>query len=688
MNHLIHETSPYLLQHAHNPVNWYAWKPEAFERAISENKPIIVSIGYSTCHWCHVMERESFENQDIADIMNENFICIKVDREERPDVDQIYMEACQIISGSGGWPLNCFLLPDGRPFFAGTYYPPQSVYGRPSWTQVLHNLSNAFKLKRDVVEQQANQLTDIIRNSDKNFVKNTEGGHLLKMDDETASVFNTAYLQNVFYALRERFDRVEGGFGGAPKFPSTMSIQFLMDYYFYTKNEEALAHAELSLMKMIQGGIYDQLGGGFARYATDREWLIPHFEKMLYDNALLITTLSDAYKLTKKDIYSETIEETLSFIQREMMAPEGGFYSAYDADSEGVEGKFYVWDKEEIESILGSEASLFCAFYDVTEEGNWEEKNILWRQRNYEIFAKENGLEVSFLKDTLRKSRKKLFEIREKRIKPGLDDKILLSWNTLMISAFARAYEALGTEGYHKVAIESLDFIFKNFKQSEGIGLYHTYKNGQAQYAGFLEDYAFLIEALIDVYGITFDKQYIEKAKQYADFTIENFFDESTNLFYFTSAKQKDILLRKKDLYDSATPSGNATMVRNLQRLGHFFDDKNYKSLNVNMLMSVEKALERYPSSLSKWAGSALALVFPPYEIAVVGMDAHSKSKAINMLFLPNKILMSSVEEDTAFPLLDGRSSDTEGGESLIYVCQNYACKIPVKTIEEMVKIL
>ena len=688
MNHLINETSPYLLQHAHNPVNWYAWKPEAFERAISENKPILVSIGYSTCHWCHVMERESFENQDIADIMNENFICIKVDREERPDVDQIYMEACQIISGSGGWPLNCFLLPDGRPFFAGTYYPPQSVYGRPSWTQVLHNLSNAFKLKRDVVEQQANQLTDIIRNSDKNFVKNTEGGHLLKMDDETASVFNTAYLQNVFYALRERFDRVEGGFGGAPKFPSTMSIQFLMDYYFYTKNEEALAHAELSLMKMIQGGIYDQLGGGFARYATDREWLIPHFEKMLYDNALLITTLSDAYKLTKKDIYSETIEETLSFIQREMMAPEGGFYSAYDADSEGVEGKFYVWDKEEIESILGSEASLFCAFYDVTEEGNWEEKNILWRQRNYEIFAKENGLEVSFLKDTLRKSRKKLFEIREKRIKPGLDDKILLSWNTLMISAFARAYEALGTEGYHKVAVESLDFIFKNFKQSEGIGLYHTYKNGQAQYAGFLEDYAFLIEALIDVYGITFDKQYIEKAKQYADFTIENFFDESTNLFYFTSAKQKDILLRKKDLYDSATPSGNATMVRNLQRLGHFFDDKNYKSLNVNMLMSVEKALERYPSSLSKWAGSALALVFPPYEIAVVGMDAHSKSKDINMLFLPNKILMSSVEEDAAFPLLDGRSSDTEGGESLIYVCQNYACKIPVKTIEEMVKIL
>lgn len=688
MNHLINETSPYLLQHAHNPVEWYAWKPEAFERAKAENKPLLVSIGYSTCHWCHVMERESFENQDVADIMNQLFVCIKVDREERPDVDQIYMEACQIISGSGGWPLNCFLLPDGRPFFAGTYYPPQSAYGRPSWIQVLHNLSNAFQQKRDVVEQQANQLTDIIRNSDKNYVKNTEGGDFEKLEGGAPSVFNTSYLENVFYALRERFDRVEGGFGGAPKFPSTMSIQFLMDYHFYTKNEEALAHAELSLIKMIQGGIYDQIGGGFARYATDREWLIPHFEKMLYDNALLITTLSDAYKLTKKDIYSETIEETLTFILRDMTAPDGGFYSAYDADSEGVEGKFYVWKKAEIETILGADAPLFCAFYDVSEEGNWEESSILWRQKNYSEFAHEQGLDVSVLKDKLQKSRKKLFETREKRIKPGLDDKILLSWNALMISAFARAFEALGTEGYQKVAVDVLAFIFEKFKQKEGIGLYHTYKNGQAQYDGFLEDYAYLIEALLDVYGITFDKQYFEKAKQYADYTIENFFDESANLFYFTSEKQKDILLRKKDLYDSATPSGNSTMVRNLQRLGHIFDNKTYHSLSTNMLLSVEEAVERYPSSLSKWAGSALALVFPPYEIAVVGAGAHSKSKSINTLFLPNKILMSSVEEDTKFPLLSGRSGDTEGGQSLIYVCQNYACKIPVQTVEEMQKIL
>lgn len=687
MNQLSKETSPYLLQHAHNPVDWYAWKPEAFARAKAENKPILVSIGYSTCHWCHVMERESFENQTVAAFMNAHFVCIKVDREERPDVDQIYMEACQVISGNGGWPLNCFLLPDGRPFFAGTYYPPTSAYGRPSWTQVLKNLSDAFVHKRDVVEQQAEQLTDIIRNSDKNHVKNTEGGNFQTFDDDVSNVFDRDYLDNVFYAMRERFDRVEGGWGGAPKFPSTMGIQFLMDYYFYTKNEEALAHAELSLQKMIQGGIYDQIGGGFARYATDRAWLIPHFEKMLYDNALLITVLSDAYKLTKRDIYSETIEETLTFVQREMFHTEGGFFSAYDADSEGVEGKFYVWQKEEIEEILGEDAALFCDFYDVTEEGNWEENNILWRQKSYTEFVTEKGIDVTFLKEKLRICRKKLFDIREKRVKPGLDDKILLSWNALMISAFARAYEALGTEGYKKMAVDGLTFIFKSFKQTNYMGLCHTFKNGQAQYDGFLEDYAFLIEALLDVYGITFDTQYLTLAKQYADYTIENFFDESTNLFYFTSSKQEDILLRKKDLYDSATPSGNATMVRNLQRLGHIFDNADYKSISTLMLLSVEETIKRYPSSLAKWAGSALSLVFPPYEIAVVGSDSLLKSKAINALFLPNKILLSSVEEDKSYPILAGRSGNKEG-QSLIYVCQNYSCKMPVQTIEEMMEIL
>jgi uncharacterized protein len=704
MNHLIHETSPYLLQHAHNPVNWYAWKPEAFERARVENKPILVSIGYSTCHWCHVMERESFEDVGVAEMMNEYFINIKVDREERPDVDQIYMEACQVISGSGGWPLNCFLTPDGRPFFAGTYYPPQPAHNRPSWMQVLNNIANAFHNKRETVEAQANQLTEIIRNADKNYIKirNEELG--IRSDNRGGSIFTTGLLENIYYALRERFDRVEGGFGGAPKFPTTMGIQYLLDYHFYTKNPEALEQAELSLTKMIQGGIYDQLGGGFARYATDREWLIPHFEKMLYDNALLINVLSEIYKLTKKDIYRETIDETLDFIERGMtfyvqcemsdvrvdvsdiVHPSSyianGFYAAYDADSEGVEGKFYVWDKSEIDEVLGENAPLFCAFYDITEGGNWEHTNILWRHKSYEEFAQLKKIPVSELKEKLKISRENLFKIRNARIKPGLDDKILLSWNALMISAYAKAFEATHTEGYKKRAIESLEFVLSHFKNEETNGFFHTYKNGKKQYEAFLEDYAYLIEALLDVYGICFDKRYLDLAHTYTNDVLENFLDETDNLFYFTSAKQKDILVRKKDLFDNATPSGNSTMAKNLMRLGIMLEDEKYKSLSINMLQAVLDVIERYPSSFSKWASVVLSVVHPPYEIAVVGEKAHEKAGEINALFLPNKILMVSVKEDETLPLLRGREVEND---TLIYMCQNYACRMPVKTIEEII---
>jgi uncharacterized protein len=685
MNKLINETSPYLLQHAHNPVDWYAWKPEAFERAKAEDKPILVSIGYSTCHWCHVMERESFEVVDTAAFMNAHFINIKVDREERPDVDQIYMEACQVISGGGGWPLNCFLTPDGRPFFAGTYYPPEPAYQRPSWIQLLTNMVNAFKTQRQVVEEQADKLTDIIRNADSNFIKKKpEFTQSLENLKNTEGVFTRDKLDNIYYALRERFDRVDGGFGGAPKFPSTFCIQFLLDYYFYTKNEEALEHAELSLTKMIQGGIYDQLGGGFARYATDREWLIPHFEKMLYDNALILNNLCDVYKITKKDIYRETIEETLAFIEREMLNTEGGFYSAYDADSEGVEGKFYVWQKAEIEAVLGEDAALFCAFYDVTEEGNWEEINILWRHKSYEEFATASGIDIFILKEKLKISRDKLFKIRDLRIKVGLDDKILLSWNALIISSYAKAYEALGTEGYKKNAVEGLDFILKKFRKSD-LEFFHTYKNGHAQYDAFLEDYSYLIEAMLDVYQITFEKSYLYEAKALCEYVLQNFLDTNDNLFYFTSEKQTDILLRKKDLYDNATPSGNSTMVRNLQRLGILFDDAKYKTLTINMLQAVGDVIERYPSGFAKWASGFLSVVFPPLEIAVVGKEAFEKVLQINSLFLPNKIVMVSVEEDNTLPLLAGKENK---GDTYIYVCQNYACKMPVKTVNEMLNSL
>jgi uncharacterized protein len=687
MNQLSKETSPYLLQHAHNPVHWYAWKPEAFEKARREDKPILVSIGYSTCHWCHVMERESFENQSVADFMNEHFVCIKVDREERPDVDQIYMEACQLISGSGGWPLNCFLTPDMRPFFAGTYYPPTPAYQRPSWQQILQNMAGAFLQKRDVVEEQADKMTEMIRGSDKTFLKKTDFD--LKIGENTegplfSDIFNQNLLDKIFQHLKDRFDTEEGGFGGAPKFPSTMSIQYLLDYYFYTKNEDALKHAELSLGKMIQGGIYDQIGGGFARYATDRAWLVPHFEKMLYDNALLIQVIADAYKLTKKDIYRETIEETLDFTLREMQNidlssgnHEGVFYSAYDADSEGVEGKFYVWTKAEIEAILGDAAPIFCAFYDVTEEGNWEENTILWRPESYEKFAKNAHINILELKEQLKSACQKLYAVRNKRIKPSLDDKILLSWNALMISAFAKAYEALGTEGYRKTAVNALEFILIHLKNPDG-GYFHTYKNGQAQYAAFLEDYAYLIEALLDVYGVTFDVKYLYKAQELTDFVIEHFGDSTDNLFYFTSKNQTDILLRKKDLYDSATPSGNSTMMKNLGRLAIIFDNNNYKKRHFAMLQTIVESLKMYPTSFSKWASGALATVHPPFEIAVLGEDFLSKSLKINALFLPNKILMAAAKQNAALPLLD---RVTEGG---IFLCQNYACQLPVQTVEAL----
>jgi uncharacterized protein len=703
MNQLSKETSPYLLQHAHNPVHWYAWKPEAFEKARREDKPILVSIGYSTCHWCHVMERESFENQSVADFMNTHFVCIKVDREERPDVDQIYMEACQLVSGSGGWPLNCFLTPDTRPFFAGTYYPPMPSYGRPSWQQVLQNMAAAFSQKRDVVEEQADKLTGIIRDADKNYVKKmdfdlknsvyTEGSFFSEM-------FNQNLLDKIYHNLKDRFDTEEGGFGGAPKFPSTMSIQYLLDYYFYTKNEDALKHAELSLEKMIQGGIYDQIGGGFARYATDRAWLIPHFEKMLYDNALLIQVIADAYKLTKKDIYRETIEETLAFILREMTLTQTvhltsdnvhqtAFFSAYDADSEGVEGKFYVWTKVEIEAILGEDAPVFCTFYDVTEEGNWEEHTILWRANSYENFSKNLNINILELKKNLKISCEKLYAARSKRIKPSLDDKILLSWNALMISAFAKAYEALYTDSLSrpiigrslKIAVQALDFILDNFKNPEG-GFFHTYKNGQAQYAAFLEDYAYLIEALLDVYGVTFDAKYLQKAKELTDFTIENFGDDADSLFYFTSKKQTDILLRKKDLYDSATPSGNATMMKNLGRLAIIFDNSDYKNRHFAMLQTIAESLKMYPSSFSKWASGAIAAVHPPFEIAVLGDDFMDKSMEINALFIPNKTLMASARQVPELPLLDRY---TEGS---IFLCQNYACQLPVQTVGELVALI
>ena len=678
-NQLIHESSPYLLQHAHNPVDWYAWNDAAFEKAKVENKPILVSIGYSTCHWCHVMERESFEDEETAAFMNKHFVCIKVDREERPDVDHIYMEAVQILSGQGGWPLNCFLLPDARPFFAGTYYPPTPMYQRPSWLQVLGNIAKAYQNQPDVVDDQAEKLMSYMEKGDQKLLDNS-----LFLSENT-SFFTENTLQQIFERLQERFDKREGGFGGAPKFPGTMGLQYLLSYHHFSKNEAALAHIELSLDKMCQGGIYDQLGGGFSRYATDREWLIPHFEKMLYDNALLISVLSDAFKVTKKTLYAETIRETLDFVAREMTLPEGGFYAAYDADSEGVEGKFYVWQKAEIDILLGEDSPLFCDFYDVTEEGNWEEQNILWRALPFAVFTKNNNIEEVFLREKMKNARAILFSERKKRIPPGLDDKILIAWNALMCSAYCHAFSALGDENYKQIALKNIDFLLEKFEKQDEFGFFHTYKNGVAKYEANLEDYSYLIAALLDVYNVSFDNQYLTKAKNICDLLIKDFYDTENGLFYFASATQKDLILRRKELYDNAVPSGNSTMALNLQRLAIVFDRQDWSAMATKLLAAIRTSTVHHASSFARYASAMINECYGMREIAIVGKNALEKAADLQQNFIPNVVYMASQNTDNQYAMLKDKSKNDD---ALIYLCQNYACQKPVESVAEILEML
>jgi uncharacterized protein YyaL (SSP411 family) len=675
MNHLSHETSPYLLQHAHNPVEWYAWKPAAFERARAEQKPILVSIGYSTCHWCHVMERESFENAAVAALMNKYFINIKVDREERPDVDAIYMEACQMLTGGGGWPLNCFLTPEGKPFYAGTYFPPRPAHNRPSWTQLLTHLADIWEQKRDTALEQANRLTGQISKDAPPIVAKPETGQ------------PALDLKGIITQMKRQFDLSEGGFGGAPKFPSTMAIQLLLESSEVFRDHEALSHALFSLEKMIAGGIYDQIGGGFSRYTTDREWLVPHFEKMLYDNALLVAVLADAYKLVtdKRQVttiqhqhhavlFQETIEETLAYIAREMTNPEGGFYSAQDADSEGIEGKFYVWDKSEIMEVLGEEAPAFCDYYDVTDAGNWEEKNILHRPAN----PVEHGRYSA--------SRQKLLEVRSRRIWPQLDTKILLDWNALMTSAYARAFTALGHEAYRTAAIRNIAYILQHLRNPESPddqspGLRHSI----AQPYAFLDDYAFLIAALTDVYDITFEPKYLELAVQYTDYVLKEFSDHESALFFFAAITQKDILLRKKDLYDNATPAGNSVMVHNLQKLGWLLDRPDWREKATQMLEKMQASAAQFPLSFSKWATAMLHEATPPVEIAMVGDNALEKAIELQKSFLPNKVIAASQQPNNTISLLRGKEGGTE---ALIYCCRDFACQPPVVSLKEFWEML
>lgn len=675
-NELIHETSPYLLQHAHNPVDWHAWKAETFKKAQELDKPILVSIGYSTCHWCHVMERESFEDPSVALLMNELFINIKVDREERPDIDMIYMDAVQLLTGAGGWPLNCFLLPDGRAFYGGTYFPPSDNYGRPSWRQVLTNISSAYQHKKATVIEQAEKLMQAIKANENRFIGNIE--------PRSETEGPTDFANKLFAKLQDQFDDENGGFGSAPKFPQTQSLDLLMALNYYTKNVKALEHIEKSLQKMSWGGIYDHLGGGFARYATDIEWLVPHFEKMLYDNALLIRSFAEIYKITQNKAYLQVIDESIAFVQNELMHPEGGFYSALDADSEGVEGKFYVWDKHEIDEILGADAKLFCDVYNVKEKGNWEETNILHLKQSMTEYAEKHGLVLEEFQEKIKFCREKLLAERNKRIRPSLDDKILLSWNALMITALAEAGMASNNEVYKQLAIDQLEVLLKYFTKENG-QLYHSYKNGVAKIDGMLEDYAFLIEALLVIFNMSQNDQYLLKAAELSDKVIELFHDEKQAMFYFTDKHQGNIILRKKELFDNATPSANAVMCRNLTILGLIFDNTLYSELSEKMLLTIDRTMKLYPSSFAYWAKTACIKQFSIEEIVVSGEEKKKAVSKINSLYSSARVIMQTELVLKDWTMLQNKE---QTDELYIYLCRHNICLQPVTSVESFKSLL
>lgn len=677
-NKLIGETSPYLLQHAYNPVQWYPWGEEALQKAKEEDKPILVSIGYAACHWCHVMEKESFEDEETARIMNEHFINIKIDREERPDLDHIYMDAVQAMTGSGGWPLNVFLTPDARPFYGGTYYPPQPYRNRPSWKEVLTGVARAFREKRSEVDEQAANLTD-------HLVRSNAFGQRAVSAIHTAAetIFTRDNVHSMYTAIMKTADRKEGGFGNAPKFPQTFTIQFLLHYYYNTGTEEALEQACLSLDKMIRGGIYDHLAGGFARYATDASWLVPHFEKMLYDNALLVTVLSEAFQLTGRNLYRQAIEETLRFVATEMTSPEGGFYSALDADSEGEEGKFYVWSKAEVQEVLGTDAELFCEYYDITEAGNWEHKNILNVRESAEAFSARKNIPVADLMTRLEENRAKLLQYRNRRPRPLLDDKIILGWNALMITACCKAFGALGKQEYAAMAIRNMDFIRKNLRSAAG-NLFHVYKE-LGKHPAFLDDCAYLIQGLIHLQEITGDQQYLEEARVLTEWLVEHFSEEGTGFFYYTHRDQADVIVRKKEVYDGAVPSGNAVMAFNLYYLGVVYDRADWRERSMIMCAALMEVVTRYPGSFGMWATISMGLTWSVPEIAIIGEEVGKVRIEFLRTFIPLRVFQSATRGNERFPLLAGKpySADTQ-----LFLCKNYACQRPVNQVTDLIRLL
>ncbi|HEX8353204.1 MAG TPA: thioredoxin domain-containing protein [Pyrinomonadaceae bacterium] len=676
-NRLAGETSPYLLQHAHNPVDWYPWGEEALERSKREDKPILLSIGYSACHWCHVMERESFEDEEIARQMNEQFVNIKVDREERPDLDQIYMSAVQMMTRHGGWPLTVFLTPDLVPFYGGTYFPPEDRQQMPGFPRILAGVSEAYRTRPDEVRQSAGEILSELRR--------------MSAAPESSESIDARLLDNAHRGLARTYDPRHGGFGGAPKFPSSMSLDFLLRAHGRTGDRKPLEMVTHSCRQMAGGGMYDQLGGGFHRYSTDERWLVPHFEKMLYDNALLARLYLHAHQATGEAFFRRVVEETLGYVTREMLDESGAFYSTQDADSEGVEGKFFVWDKEEVESLLGPvDARLFCTYYDVTEGGNFEEGNILNVPKSADEVAREQGVTHERLAEAVERGRGILFTERERRVKPGRDEKVITAWNGLMLEAYAEAAAALGREDYRETAERNAEFILENLV-SDGL-LLHVYKDGRARHAGFLDDYAFVVSGLVTLYETTGRLRWLEAALRLTDRMLEEFWDEEGGGLFYNGESGEKLIVRNKDYFDNATPSGNSVAAEALLRLSVLTGNEDYRRRAVNLLRLVRDAAERYPSAF----GYALAafdfyLSTPKEVVIVAGVDAAQAEplkREVWGRYLPNKVVaLAAGEGDAAaaaglVPLLRERTA--VGGRATAYVCENYTCLRPVDTPEEL----
>lgn len=689
-NSLINETSPYLLQHAYNPVNWFPWAEDSINLAKKENKPIFLSIGYSSCHWCHVMAHESFEDNDIAKLMNEKFINIKVDREERPDIDDVYQRACQLVTGNGGWPLSVFLTPDLKPFYVGTYFPKDNRYGMPGFGEVLKQLDEAFNFRKNDI----NSTTSEFMNS---LIASSKNSSLTNKDLEIdKSILDESALNLLHIA-----DFTYGGFGMSPKFPNVSNLLFLLRYYDISKIEKFKDFVVFTSEKIMYGGIHDHLGGGFSRYSTDQKWLVPHFEKMLYDNSLLVILFSEVYQITKDTKFKMVVEKTLGYVLRDFLNEDGGFFSAEDADSEGEEGKYYLWSKKEISSIIQNPLHLdiFCEYYDVSQGGNFEGKNILNTKSSYPHLSKKYSLDPDDIKNIIDENSLKLFNAREKRIRPQKDDKTILSWNALSISSLVKGYRITDNELYLNTAINAVKFIETKMKSSDG-SLYRIYKNGSSKIPSYLDDYAFYINALLDLFEVKPDTQYIELAVQYTDYLTKNFWDSDENNFYYTSDFHESLPIRNKILHDLAIPSGNSVSVSNFIRLYHITGNNDYlnfaeKMMKVSLLSAAEN-----PFSFGCLLSSAYLYIKKPLEITFVSRGAHSKKSAlldfINKTFIPNGILsiidkscnIESLEKYSLFQNKSLINKNSPYSEEFVLICKDFTCSSPIINIDDLKEVL